>query len=259
MQDTIVVPNGTGAQVRINLNEALLADATMQSGATAPPITYADQSWIDTSTTPRTWRIRNEANTAWITVGTLNDTGLAFIAANSALLGGTPLSGLATSAQGVKADNALPASSYTAADVLAKMVTSSGTSNGVTVQAAGTAEACTGNSATATTATNAANATTAANATGSIGNMGSLSSNLAGTTRFLGATYTNSSGRPRVVYIGGYVASTYTTTEVLLNGVTVSNIFGYGNTTGTCFIVPNGVTYSLSNSGMTLYTWFEFS
>jgi hypothetical protein len=55
------------------------------------------------------------------------------------------------------ANAALPASSYTAADVLAKMVTSSNTSNGVTVQTAGSAGSCSGNAATATAATTATN------------------------------------------------------------------------------------------------------
>lgn len=64
-QATVTVPNGTGAQVRTNMNNAFRAVSTGQSGATAPAPTFAHQFWYDISTTPPTMRIRNAGNTAW--------------------------------------------------------------------------------------------------------------------------------------------------------------------------------------------------
>lgn len=80
-QAPISVPNGTGAQVRSNMNNALQAITTEQSGASAPSTTYPYQKWIDTSTTPPTERIRNAANTAWVAVGTVSAT--AYTAGNA--------------------------------------------------------------------------------------------------------------------------------------------------------------------------------
>jgi hypothetical protein len=71
-QAPVSVPNGTGAQVRSNMNNALQAITTEQSGASAPATTYPYQRWIDTSTTPPTERVRNAANTAWVVVGTVD-------------------------------------------------------------------------------------------------------------------------------------------------------------------------------------------
>lgn len=90
-QASIVVPNGTGAQVRTNMNNALQAITTLQSGVAAPSTTYAYQGWVDTSTSPPTYKIRNSANTAWIAIGTLNDSGLVFTASsasNASTVGG---------------------------------------------------------------------------------------------------------------------------------------------------------------------------
>lgn len=71
-QASIVVSNGTGAQVRAALNNALQALATGYSGDTAPGVTYPFMIWIDTSTTPDTWKMRNAANSGWLTIGTID-------------------------------------------------------------------------------------------------------------------------------------------------------------------------------------------
>lgn len=78
-QHDYVIDNATGAAVRADLNNAFSAIATLNSGATAPTTTYAYQPWADTAT--GLLKLRNAANTAWITVGTLASTNLGLLAA----------------------------------------------------------------------------------------------------------------------------------------------------------------------------------
>lgn len=75
-----VIANGTGAAVRSDLNDALAAIVSNNSGATAPATTYAYMWWPDTTT--GLLKQRNAANSAWITIGTLSTTawGLASLA-----------------------------------------------------------------------------------------------------------------------------------------------------------------------------------
>ena len=74
---------------RATKNYVTSAQTTLYYSPTAPPSPTAyNPLWMDTSTSPPTLKVRNGANSAWISVGTFNDTGNVFIAANSALLGG---------------------------------------------------------------------------------------------------------------------------------------------------------------------------
>lgn len=68
-QHDYVVGNDTGAAVRADLNNVLAAIVSQNSGATAPSSTFAYQFWADT--TAGLLKIRNAANSAWVTVGTL--------------------------------------------------------------------------------------------------------------------------------------------------------------------------------------------
>ena len=92
-QHDYVISNGTGAAVRSDLNGALGAIATNNSGATEPATTYAYQWWPDTTT--GLLKIRNAANSAWVTVGTLASANLGLLTTTSAastylaLAGGT--------------------------------------------------------------------------------------------------------------------------------------------------------------------------
>lgn len=63
--------NQSRTAFRADLNNALLAIVTQNSGATAPVTTYAYQWWADTTT--GLLKVRNAANSAWVTVGTLAD------------------------------------------------------------------------------------------------------------------------------------------------------------------------------------------
>ena len=65
-QHDYVIANGTGAAVRSDLNNALSAIVTQNSGSTAPATTYAYMMWPDT--TAGVMKMRNGANSAWITL-----------------------------------------------------------------------------------------------------------------------------------------------------------------------------------------------
>ncbi len=65
-QHDYVIANGTGAAVRSDLNGALGAIVTQNSGAVEPTTTYAYMTWADT--TAGVMKMRNGANSAWITL-----------------------------------------------------------------------------------------------------------------------------------------------------------------------------------------------
>jgi len=69
-QHDYVAANGSGAVVRGDFNDALLAVATVNSGATSPSTTYAYMLYINTS--DGHLYQRNAANTAWIDHGTVS-------------------------------------------------------------------------------------------------------------------------------------------------------------------------------------------
>ena len=72
-----VISNGTGAAVRSDLNGALAAIVSNNSSATEPATMYAYQWWPDTTT--GLLKIRNSANSAWVTIGTLASTNLGLL------------------------------------------------------------------------------------------------------------------------------------------------------------------------------------
>ena len=61
------IANGTGSAVRSDLNNALAAIVSNNSSSTEPATTFAFQWWADTNNT--LLKIRNAANSAWVTVG----------------------------------------------------------------------------------------------------------------------------------------------------------------------------------------------
>ena len=67
-----VIANGTGAAVRSDLNNALAAIVSNNSGSSEPATTYAYQWWADTNA--NVLKIRNSANNAWITLRELDGT-----------------------------------------------------------------------------------------------------------------------------------------------------------------------------------------
>gem|GEM_PF-1735894 len=71
-QHDYVIANGSGAAVRSDLNNALAAIVTNNSGSTEPATMYAYQFWADT--TAGLLKLRNSANNAWITLRELDGT-----------------------------------------------------------------------------------------------------------------------------------------------------------------------------------------
>jgi hypothetical protein len=82
-QHDYIIANQSGAAFRADLNNGLAAIVSNNSGATQPSTTYAYQWWSDTTT--GLLKLRNAANNAWITVGTLADANLGLLS----LAGGT--------------------------------------------------------------------------------------------------------------------------------------------------------------------------
>ena len=61
------IANQSASTARADINNALQALASTNSGSTAPSTTYANQLWYDTGN--NILKIRNEANSAWLNVG----------------------------------------------------------------------------------------------------------------------------------------------------------------------------------------------
>lgn len=73
-QHDMDIGNAGGAGIRADLNLALLALASNNSGATAPTATFAYMWWPDTTT--GLLKQRNAGNSAWVTIGSLADLGI---------------------------------------------------------------------------------------------------------------------------------------------------------------------------------------
>ena len=86
-QNDFVIANQTAPSFRTDLNSALQALSSCSSGATAPSTTYANMLWYDT--TNNILKMRSEADDAWITIGTLDQSLNTFLPAlvNAGLTG----------------------------------------------------------------------------------------------------------------------------------------------------------------------------
>lgn len=71
MQHDYVIDNQNGAAFRADLNLVLAALVSQNSGATAPTTTFAHMAWVDTSGGTPVLKMRNAANSAWVTIGTI--------------------------------------------------------------------------------------------------------------------------------------------------------------------------------------------
>ncbi len=71
-QHDMNIANSDGATVRSDINSALSAIVSLNSGASAPSTTFAYQWWADT--TNNLLKQRNAADSAWLTVGPLAGT-----------------------------------------------------------------------------------------------------------------------------------------------------------------------------------------
>lgn len=89
-----IINNQSAPDLRADLNNALLAIVSQNSGSSAPGTTYANMLWYDTSTNEI--KKRNEANSAWVVLGTVDEgagtftpTGLPAIASQAQAEAGT--------------------------------------------------------------------------------------------------------------------------------------------------------------------------
>lgn len=88
-QSDQTIQNATFPNVRSDINDNLEALFTQSSGSSEPTTKVAFQPWVDTSTSPPTWKIRNAANSAWITVGVLDPAGFEVSGVTPIASGGT--------------------------------------------------------------------------------------------------------------------------------------------------------------------------
>ena len=88
-QHDYIIANQSGAAFRADLNNGLAAIVSQNSGAAQPSTTYAYQWWADTTT--GLLKIRNAANSAWITIGTLADVNLGLLSQGGGTLTGALL------------------------------------------------------------------------------------------------------------------------------------------------------------------------
>lgn len=72
------VQNDTFPTVRADINSNLAALFSKSSGNSAPTVTVAFMDWIDTSGANPVWKKRNASNNAWITLGTISGSTIAF-------------------------------------------------------------------------------------------------------------------------------------------------------------------------------------
>jgi len=81
--------NQSGANFRAELNTILAAIVSQNSGTSAPTTTYAYQLWIDTGASPNPLlKLRNAANSAWITIGDVTVANLGLAALSGATFTG---------------------------------------------------------------------------------------------------------------------------------------------------------------------------
>lgn len=81
-QHDYVIDNQTAPNFRADLNNALAAIVSTNSGGTEPSTTYANMLWYDS--TANILKMRNEADDGWINLGTL-DQSASFFAASVAV------------------------------------------------------------------------------------------------------------------------------------------------------------------------------
>ena len=75
-QHDYVIDNASGATVRADINSALSAIQTLNSGTSEPSSTAAGMLWLDTTGgAPYGLKIRDAGNNHWLTIGSLTDPG----------------------------------------------------------------------------------------------------------------------------------------------------------------------------------------
>lgn len=75
-QHDYVIDNASGATVRADINSALAAIQSLNSGSSAPSSTVAGMLWLDTTGgVPYALKVRDAGNNHWLTIGNVTDPG----------------------------------------------------------------------------------------------------------------------------------------------------------------------------------------
>jgi hypothetical protein len=118
-QHDLTIANQGFPAFRSDLNNALQALGSLQSGTSAPSPTFANQMWYDT--TNNVLKIRNEDNDAWISVLTLDQSGDLLSAIGSVTISNIVQTASAqtfTSAQTFRAANAIRSEAASTQDAI---------------------------------------------------------------------------------------------------------------------------------------------
>lgn len=102
-QHDYVIDNQSAPAARADINSVLQAIVTQNSGGTAPVTTYANMIWFDTAANQI--KKRNEAGTAWIVLGTVDDTGGTFTPNSLLTTAGIAPATLVTSSETITSNN----------------------------------------------------------------------------------------------------------------------------------------------------------
>ena len=102
-QHDYVIDNQSSPLARADINNALQAIVTQNSGATAPATTYANMFWYDTATNQV--KKRNEANSAWIVLGTIDESTSKFTPNSALTTSGIDPATLVTASEGIASNN----------------------------------------------------------------------------------------------------------------------------------------------------------
>lgn len=103
MQHDYVINNQSAPAARADINSVLQAIATTNSGATAPVNTFANMIWYDTAANQL--KKRNEADSAWLVLGTVDDTGGTFTPNSLLTTAGIAPATLVLSTEGIGSNN----------------------------------------------------------------------------------------------------------------------------------------------------------
>ena len=102
-QHDYVIDNQSAPAARADINSVLQAIVTQNSGGASPVTTYANQIWYDTATNEI--KKRNEANSAWIVLGTVDEAGSTFTPNSLLTTTGIAPATLVTSTEGIASNN----------------------------------------------------------------------------------------------------------------------------------------------------------
>lgn len=223
--------NLSGIQLRTQASEMLTALSTLNSGNLEPANPSAGMLWLDT--TKNILKIRDKTNTAWLDFAGVNDKVIALSAADSLKLGGIAADKYAKTED-------IPASPQAATETEAGIVK---LKNSIT-----------GNLSDTTVSENAVKEYVGKNASIGIGQ----SWQDVTAQRQYGVIYTNTTGRPIMVYIGT-VGGGGVIVSLEVNGIEVAN-GGYAagsGSDGINTIVPPNATYKLTGNGTGFGKWAE--